>query len=553
MSFAFRRFYAATILATAIACSSDDKSGTATGETGGTLVIALPSEPATLLPPLIVGAQEKEIVDQLFDALAETGPDMNTVGDAGFTPRLAQSWEWSGDSLSIAFRINPGARWHDGEPVTARDVRFTVDMMKDPKTAARARQAIVDVDSVSVRDSLTAVVWFARRSPEQFYNVVYNVIPVPEHLLRDADRAALASHPFGRAPVGSGPFRFVNWNARTSLEVAADTTHYLGRPLLNRVVWTLHPDPVTALVTVLAGEADLLEILIGDGMSRVAAQTLVGAVPYTNPNYGYLGFNFRDPKNPERPHPLFGDPALRRAIIMAIDRQVLLKNVFDTLAWLGSGPFSRMLSSADTTLRMVSFDSAGADRLLDSLGWRDADGNGVRERNGRPLRFGLMAPSSSVARKRYAELIQAELRPHGIQVDVDLGDNIVVIPRMNKGQYDAMLNSLLVEPSPSSIRDNWRTATVSARASNYQLYGNPMVDAAIDSAIVESDPGRSRTFYRQAYQGIIDDHAGIWLYENKYFMALNKRVHPDIRGRGVWWQHLRHWSIPAAGRLPRDG
>lgn len=552
MSFALRRLCAATTLTAVVACSAENKPAADAGETGGTLVIALPSEPATLLPILTVSAAEKEIVDQLFDALAETGPDMNTVGDAGFTPRLAQSWDWSGDSLSIAFRLNPAARWHDGQPVTARDVRFTVEVLKDPKTAAKARQAVMDIDSVSVPDSLTAVVWFARRSPEQFYNVVYNVIPVPEHLLRDADHAALASHAFGRAPVGSGPFRFVSWDARTSLQVTADTTHYLGRPLLNRVVWTLHPDPVTALVTVLAGEADLLEILVGDGMSRVAAQTLVGAVPYTNPNYGYLGFNFRDPRNPERPHPLFADPGLRRAIIMGIDRQAMLKNVFDTLAWLGSGPFSRMLSSADTTLRMVSFDSAGADRLLDSLGWR-AGANGIRERNGRTLRFGLMTPSSSTARKRYAELIQAALRPHGIQVDVDMGDNSVIIPRMITGQYDAMLNSLIVEPSPSSIRDNWRSASPKARAANYQLYGNPVVDAAIDSALVESDPVKSRALYRRAYQGIIDDAAGVWLYENKFFMALNKRVHPDIRGRGVWWRHLRHWSIPAAGRLPRDG
>ncbi|MGH9203516.1 MAG: ABC transporter substrate-binding protein, partial [Vicinamibacterales bacterium] len=236
----------APIVAFTVACGPSDRATTTGGDTGGTLVIALPAEPGTLLPPLMVATTEKEIGDQLFDFLAEIGPNLNTLGDAGFTPRLAESWQWGGDSLSIAFRLHPRARWHDGQPVTSHDVRFTVELMKDPKVGAHAAAAVADVDSVSTPDSLTAVVWFARRSPEQFYNVAYNVVPVPVHLLRDADRANLAAHPFARSPVGSGPFRFVRWEARTLVEVAADSAHYLARPLLDRVIWMLNPEITAA-------------------------------------------------------------------------------------------------------------------------------------------------------------------------------------------------------------------------------------------------------------------------------------------------------------------
>jgi peptide/nickel transport system substrate-binding protein len=278
--------------------------------------------------------------------------------------------------LSIAFRIHPLARWHDGRSVTSSDVRFSVELNKDPRAGSNRLAALADVDSVSTPDSLTAVVWYARRSPEQFYNVAYIIWVLPEHLLRDADRANLGAHPFARNPVGSGPFRFVRWEARSVIEVAADTAYHLGRPLLDRVIWTLNPDASSALVKVLAREADLFELITTEGMAQLAGQELVRAVPYANPNYGYLGFNFRDPKNPSRPHPLFGDREVRRAVAMAIDRGALVKNVFDSLAFLGAGPFSRMMATADTMLAVVPYDSAGADRLLDSLGWRDRDGDG---------------------------------------------------------------------------------------------------------------------------------------------------------------------------------
>jgi peptide/nickel transport system substrate-binding protein len=410
---------------------------------------------------------------------------------------------------------------------------------------------MTNIDSVSVPDSATAVVWFARRSPEQFYTVAYNIVPVPEHLLRDADRGNLAAHPFSRNPVGSGAFRFIRWEPRTLIEVAADTTHALGRPLLNRVIWMLNPDPISALVNLFAGEVDAVEFVTPDGMSRIAAQNDVRAIPYSFPNYGYLGFNLRDQKNPERPHPLFGDAHLRRALSMAINRQALLKNVYDSLAWPGAGPVSRLSATADSMARMLPFDSAGADRLLDSLGWRDQNGDGVREKNGRPLRFGVMAPASSSARRRYAELLQAQLRPHGVHVDVDVIDFSVFLPRLQTSKFDALIHNWVTEPSPSGIRDQWHSMPVSGRAQNFLLYGNPTVDAAIDSAIVTTDPARSRMLYRKAYQGIIDDAVGVWLYENRNFMAMNRRVHPVMRGSDVWWRYLREWSIPAADRLPR--
>ena len=544
--------FGVALLAATVACSSSE-SGSAAGDTGGTLLIALPVEPANILPPFLGALHEKEVSEQIFDVLADIGPDLNTIGDAGWRPRLAESWQWSADSLSIAFKLHPRAHWHDGRSVTSADVQFSVLLNKDPATGSRIARVLADIDSVSTPDSLTAVVWFARRSPEQFYNVAYNLAVLPKHLLLDADRANLGTHAFARNPVGSGPFRFVRWEARSLIEVAADTTYHLGRPLLNRVIWMLNPDPNAAVENVLAGEVDVFETLTPDGLARIAAQTLVRAVPYTILNYGYFGFNMRDPENPGRPHPLLANRELRRAIAMSLNRSLLVANVYDSTALVAAGPFSRMYRTADTTISTIAFDSTGADRLLDSLGWKDANGDGVRERNRRALRFSIMYPSSSTPRRRFSELIQAQLKPHGIQVDVDATEIAVFLPRLRSSQFDAIVNNWGVDPAPSNVREHWHTMPDKNRALNLQLYSNPAVDAALDSAAAEWDPARSRALYRKAYQTITDDVPAVWLYENRPFMAIHSRVQPNLTAPDAWWRNLRLWSIPKSKRLPRDG
>src|SRR5688572_21979069 len=131
-----------------LGCDREDTSD-AGAPTGGTLVIASAADAGGLLPPLIDDASGKQVADQIFDRLAEIGPELNTVGDRGFTPRLAERWEWAADSLSIVFHLDPDARWHDGRPVRASDVRFTHAIYRDPTVASPHAEVIRNVDSVS--------------------------------------------------------------------------------------------------------------------------------------------------------------------------------------------------------------------------------------------------------------------------------------------------------------------------------------------------------------------------------------------------------------------
>ena len=328
------RVAALLVLAAVAACGRDQGgAGHAAADVGGTLVIASPGDADILLPPLVATLQAAQITSQLFDRLAEIGDSLNTVGDAGFTPRLAKSWSWSRDSLSVRFALDPRARWHDGKPVRAEDVKFSYEVYSDPATGSPVAELLQNVASVTTPDSLTAEVHFKKRTPEQFFDVVYNLYVLPSHLLGSVPHAELRTSTFARQPVGTGQFRFVRWDANQRLELVADTANWRGRPKLDRVIWSFAPDPAAATAKLLAGEADVWEMLRGDALTRVAAAPTLRTMPYASMDVGSLLFNVRGG--------LLADRALRRALGAALDRDALVRSALDTLAYVASGPAPR--------------------------------------------------------------------------------------------------------------------------------------------------------------------------------------------------------------------
>src|SRR5688500_3227758 len=522
-------------------------------ETGGTLVISTAADADFLLPPLVDGVSARQVTDLLFDRLAEIGNDLNTLGDAGFRPRLAERWDWSADSLAITFHLDPEARWHDGRPVRAADVAFTHDFYSDPADGSPTAPLIRNIDSVTLRDSLTAVVHFATRMPEQFFNVAYQLHILPSHLLRDLDRSQIRSAAIVRNPVGSGRFRFGRWVPGQVVEIVADTANYRGRPALDRVLWSIAPDPAAATTRLFAGEADVYEILSPASIAELQKHDHLKMVPYPSLAYGFLLFNMRDPKRPARPHPVLGDVGTRRALSMAVDRERMVRNVYDSLATVGFGPFARAISTADTTLRQIPYDTAGARRLLDSLGWRDANGDGIRERNGRPLEISILVPSSSRPRNSFAVLIQEQLAQVGARVRIEQLEFVPFLERQRAKEFDAAVVALSIDPSPSGMRQHWGTpAPGEESGTNGGSYSNPVVDALIDSATTTLDLATAKAYYKRAYQTVVDDAPAIWLYNPKLAAGMHRRIQPEGMRADGWYANLADWTIPADQRIDRD-
>ena len=369
----------------------------ARADIGGTIVVVTGQDPGVLFPPLAMTTQAKQICEQIYDYLADVGPDLDTRNERGYRPQLASSWSWSSDSLQLSFVINPRARWHDGHAVTARDVAFTFALNKNPQLASRYESSLANIDSVSVIDSLTAKVWFHGRRPTQFLDAAAQLLILPAHQL---ERLRIATLRQAAPPlVGSGRFRLRKWNKGQSVEIVADTGNFRGRANVDRVVWTIVPEFNGALARLWRGEADVFDGLRPQDLSDIAQHPNVRVVMLPGMDYAFMRFNLRDPNDTSKPHPLFQDRELRRAIALSIDRRSLARNLLDTFALVPIGPTVRSFPTSDPRLSQLPYDAARAARTLDSLGWQ-RKANGIRAKNGKELNFTIIISTISLNRLR---------------------------------------------------------------------------------------------------------------------------------------------------------
>jgi peptide/nickel transport system substrate-binding protein len=546
-----KSFACAALVAALCACG--DRTAAKSSATGGTVVIAETADPDALFPPLSMTVPGREVTELIYDYLAEIGPDLNVLGDAGFKPALAESWSWSPDSLSIAFHINPRARWHDGAPVRASDVRYTHSLYISPALGDPMGDELKTIDSVTVRDSLTSVFWFHSRSPQQFYTATGMMLILPEHILSKMGQDSLKERASKANPIGSGRFRFVSWTHGSSLEIAADTSNYRGRPSIDQAIWSMTPDYLGAVTKLLGGEADVFEALHADNIGQVAANPNLRVMVRPGMDYAFMQFNLRDPADRKKPHPLFANREMRRALTMALDRRSMVRNVFDTLAIVPVGPTITALPTTSPTLVQIPFDTVRATAILDSLGWTRRTKDGIRARNGRELAFTMIAPATSSARNRMAVLIQSQLRQIGVRAEIEKMEFQAYDARQSARKFDATLGAWHVSPDPSGIQEVWTTvASRKAGGRNYGSYESREFDTAIDSANAARDAAARLRLYTRAYQTIIDDAPAVWLYEPKTVLGLHRRIATGTLMTGSWWLGIPGWSIAPSERIPRD-
>src|SRR2546426_12649290 len=210
------------------------------------------------------------------------------------------------------------------------------DLYTDPSVDAPARESLRDIQSVTpvAGDSLAVTFRFRRRYSEMFFDAVYHMRILPAHLLAHVPRDQWVRAPFGHAPVGDGPYRFVSWKPGESVELVADSTFFLGRPHIRRLIWRFTPDPPTALTQLIAGEADALEFLgPAANVERARGAPQLAIHPYKGTADGYLAFNMTNP--------ILSDRDVRRALALAVDREKLRESVFQNYASCRPGPCRR--------------------------------------------------------------------------------------------------------------------------------------------------------------------------------------------------------------------
>ncbi len=521
------------------------------GDWCGTLVVVSGAEPPTLLPPFATFDIHIALADQLFWQLADAGPQPASWGHEGFVPRLARSWRFSDDSLTITFDIDPDARWHDGRPVTAQDVEFTFDVYRDSVINSLSRSRLSRITSVTAVDSGTVSIRFGARYPEQFFDAVYHARIIPRHLLDTIPRSRLRDHAIVRNPIGNGPFRFHRWDEGEAIELIADSSFFRGRPGVRRIIWRFGSDPQTMVTQLAAGEVDLLYPVAGiENIARIARSTAVRTVDVLSNSYSYVGFNLRDPDELSRPHPLLADRQLRRAISMAVDREAIVHAVLGEAGSVPTGPLTQGLWIWDEAIEQIPFDPNGARRVLAELGWSDSEGDGILDRSGVRLSFDLLVASTSILRERAAVLLQEQLKQFGIDLVIQALEPNAMGARMGSRNFDSYFGAWMQDPSPGSIEESWTTAGIGL--GNYGEYSNPEVDNLIQSVRSEFDREVAREQWKRIVGLINADAPAIWIYGGSLSVGIHERFLEVSFPWDGWWKNLWTFRVDPTRMIDRD-
>jgi peptide/nickel transport system substrate-binding protein len=325
------------------------------------------------------------------------------------------------------------------------------------------------------------------------------------------------------------------------IELAANHEFFLGRPGIERVIVRVASSPDARINLVLAGDADATESVIPPltNYPRVKAAPHLRMVQVPSNNLGYLLFNQRDPSDTSRPHPILVDRDVRRALILALDRDVMVKAVLGDFGYVPFGPVTAQWWIRHGAPRPVSQDQSAARRLLAGLGWVDRDGDGVREnRSGAPLSLGLLLPGSSVSRVQLAVMIQEQLRQVGVDLDVVRREPKVWLERRAAGQFDIEFSAPSMDPTPSSLVNSWTCRG----GTNVAGYCDPGADSLLQRAIATSDAdaGAWHAFLRR----LEDNAPAAFLYAQTYVYGVDRRFQDvNIRPESSWLA-LWRWTAP---------
>jgi peptide/nickel transport system substrate-binding protein len=344
-------------------------------------------------------------------------------------------------------------------------------------------------------------------------------------------------------PVGSGPYRWVRREEGQFIELAANQDFFLGRPAIERVIIRVAASSDARINLLLSGDADAMDNIPPPttNIARVEAARHLRLVTVPSNNLGYLLFNQRDPAHRDRPHPILADRDVRRALVLALDRDLLVRAVLGQYGYVPFGPVSAQLWIRHGAPSHSRQDQSAARRLLAGRGWVDRDGDGIREnRNGALLSLRLLVSTSSLARTQMAAIVQEQLRQVGVRIDLVRVDVAVWIERRSAGDFDIDFSAANQDPSPSGLVFSWSCAG----PGNAGGYCDPGADSLLQQAI--ASPIADRRLWHDFLRRVEQNAPAAFIYTQVFAFGVNRRfrdvtIHPE----SSWWA-LWRWSAPGS-------
>jgi len=430
---------------------------------------------------------------------------------------LAESWTISEDHLTYTFHLRKDVKFSDGVPLTARDAKFTYDTVMDPETdCAHVRHMYQDVEKMEIPDDYT--IRFVCTKPYFRHLIVLGLMRViPKHIYSEGD---FNNHANNRHPIGSGPYVFESWETGRQVMLTRNEAYWDEKPHILKRVYKIISDDNAAFQVLEAGDIDTMEDVPREAwvtrMTKPSFQEKFNKFMYYSPRYTYIGWNAK--------RPWFPDPRVRRALTMLIDRELIRESIYHNTVKTITGPQFVDSPEYHNGVAPWPFDPDAAKALLDEAGWKDADGDGVRDQDGVAFRFEMLYNTGRPATEQLMTVFQEELKYAGVNMVLHPLEWATFLESMTKGDFDAYSAGwvLPLYPDPYST---WHSSQTQEGGYNRVWFENAEADRLIEDARVEFDRDQRIKLYHRLHEILHDEQPYTFLHCPAELVAVDKRFH----------------------------
>ena len=440
--------------------------------------------------------------------------------------------KWAGELLPptehnpvITFHLRPDIRFHDGHPLTAEDVRFTYQSIMNPANLSPRVSDYEPVKSVEVMDPLTVRIVYKRLYSPAL--ATWGMGILPQHLLsrtalrKEAEAAGRDPQPFtmrqsrfDRHPVGSGPFRFEEWQSDQFISLRRFDGYWEGPPNYDRYVMRIIPDLLTQEMEFYFGTLDSYQVQPHQ-VKRLENDDRFQCFSGTSFGYTYIGYNLRRPP--------FDDVRVRRALGMAINVDHIIDYVLYNQGERITGPFVIQTDYYDHTIPPLPYDPEGALRLLSEAGWR-RNNEGWLQKDGKRLEFTLITNSGNDIRKAVLAIAQDAWKQIGVDVRTDVLEwSVFIQERVNKFDFDALVLGWVMGIEPD-LYQIWHSSQTHPHQLNFVGFKNPDADDLIVKIRQEYDHQKQVSYCHQLHRLIAREQPYTFLYVGKWTAVLDRRI-----------------------------
>ncbi|MGE5280430.1 MAG: peptide-binding protein [Deltaproteobacteria bacterium] len=504
-------------------------------EKGGTLVLAASADARTLVPILASDSASAAVCGLIFNGLVKYDADLELTGD------LAESWDVSADGLTITFHLRRNVLWQDGRPFSARDVLFTYNKLIDPTVRTAYAGDFLLVKDIRAPDPTTVVVTYAEPFAPALASWGMGILP--EHILNNVDLNTAAAI----QPVGTGPWRLKTWRRNERMELRSFPGYFDTQAMITRLFERIIPDETTAFLALETQDVDAA----GLTPLQYARQTDTALFKeryrkFRTPGFGYtyLGYNLNDPR--------FKDARVRRALALAVDKNEIIRIVLLGMGRVVTGPFVPQSWAYDERIADAGYDPGAARRLLAEAGWRDTDGDGRLDKDGRPFSFTILTNQGNDQREKTAQLLQGYFKDIGVEAKIKVVEWSALLSEfIDKRRFEAVLLGWSLGRDPD-VYDIWHSSKTKEGEFNFISYGNAEVDDLLVRGRRTFDQKERQRIYRRIHAILNEEQPVLFLYSADTLEAVSRRVEGIVPAAAGIGYNMPKWWIPAEERRYRN-